>query len=91
VEEILGKMLMAVEEVAMKLLMERVEVAPTVLVLVQYVAIPVKPEPETLEAPAVAEIVIGEEPIIVNGVQEASPVQEAVVVAKVETRPSEPV
>ena len=75
---------------ATKLLTERVEVAPTVFVLVQYVAMPVKPVPLTLLAPAVAEIVIGELPIIVKAVQLASPVQVAVVVGNVPSRPPEP-
>ncbi len=89
--ESLGKVLIAVEEVATKLFIERVDVAVTVLALFQTVAIPSKPVPLTLLAPAVAEIVIGELPIIVKGVQLASPEHDAVVVAKVLTIPLLPV
>jgi len=44
----------------------------------------IEPEPPV---PPVAEIVIGEEPMTVNGVQEAEPEQEAEVVATVAKLP----
>ena len=45
------------------------------------------PVPSTVPAPAMAVISIGVLPIIVKGLHEASPEQEAVVVAKVPTSP----
>jgi hypothetical protein len=49
------------------------------------------PVPSTAPAPAVAVMSIGVEPITVKGVHDASPEQEAVVVANVPTSPPVPV
>ena len=67
-----------------------VPVAVRMLLLLQLANVPVTPVPLTELAPAVAEIVIGEAPMIVKGVHEASPVHDTVVVATEPKRDGKP-